>query len=188
MSASKKRLFALAVAMAFSGHAIMGQIVATNEHLPHFHQVNSVFYRGAQPSETGLQLLARQGVQTIINLRAADEKSVLEQQWAKKAGLRYFNVPLKGRGRPTDAEEQAILSLINAPENQPVFLHCKRGKDRTGTIVACYRVSRDHWTSQRAIQEARKLGMRWTQFGMKNYIRDYYRRQFPDNVTRHTPA
>ena len=178
----------LAIASAFFGFAALAQGGPTNVNLPNFHQVSAQLYRGGQPTQFGIEFLARQGIKTMVNLRAADEDSRAEQWWVEQAGMRYLNVPMCGRGRPTEAQVQAVTSFINAPENQPVFLHCKRGKDRTGTIVACYRVSRDHWTSQRAIQEARKLGMRWTQFGMKNYIRDYYRRQFPDNVARHTPA
>src|SRR3954451_18268099 len=119
MSNSKTKLFALTGALALFGAAAMAQVVATNEHLPHFHQIGPAFYRGAQPTQKGFELLARQGVKTIINLRAADEKSQLEEKWTKKLGLRYYNLPLKGRSGPTDAEVQAVLSAINAPENQP---------------------------------------------------------------------
>ncbi len=158
------------------GRACLGQI-ATNDHLPHFHQVNATFFRGAQPTEMGFAMLAKQGVKTVINLRSADEKSVLEEQQVKNAGLRYFNIPLKGRGRPTDADVEKILSVINTPGNQPIFLHCKRGKDRTGTIVACYRISHDAWTGDQALAEAKRLRLGWSELGMKRYIRDFSRKQ-----------
>jgi uncharacterized protein (TIGR01244 family) len=165
--------------LAFCGWPAMAQIVGTNADLPHFHQVNPTFYRGAQPTQSGIQSLARQGVKAIINLRAADERNTAEKQWVEAAGLRYFTVPLNGRARPTDAQVQDVLSLIEAPENQPVFLHCKRGKDRTGTIVACYRIAHDQWTGEKALAEAKSLRLAWLELGMKNYIGDFYRRRLP---------
>ena|SRR5438105_3531605 len=154
----------------------LAQTVATNTDLPNFHQVSDTLYRGAQPTEKGVQFLAGMGLKSIINLRAADENSKLEEQWAAAAGLRYFNVPMDGWGRPTDEQVENVLSLLNTPANQPVFLHCKRGKDRTGAIVACYRISRQHWNSRDAIQEARGIGMRWSEFGMKRYVQAFYNR------------
>src|SRR6185295_948590 len=147
-----------------------------NEDLPHFHQISPTFYRGAQPTQKGFELLACQGVKTIIKLLSADEKSQLEEKWTTELALRYYHLPLNGRTGPTDAEVQAVLSAINAPENQPVFLHCKLGKDRTGTIVACYRIAHDHWTGENALKEAKSLRLGWSEFGMKRYIRDFSRR------------
>ncbi|HJZ67093.1 MAG TPA: hypothetical protein VKF81_03025, partial [Blastocatellia bacterium] len=53
----------------------------------------------------------------------------------------------------------------------------KRGSDRTGTIAAVYRISQDGWTADRAIAEAKTYGMSWTEFGMRGYIADYYKRK-----------
>lgn len=177
MTLSSSKIIALVTGLALFGVAARAQVAVTNEDLPNFHQVDQNFFRGAQPTQEGIRLLASQGVKTIINLRAADEGGCVEEWWTQEAGLRYFNVPMKGTGRPTEAQVQTVLALINAAANQPVFVHCKRGKDRTGTIVACYRIAHDHWTSQQAVAEARKLGMQWSEFGMKRYVRDFYRHQ-----------
>ena len=178
MSVLNHRVLGLILGLAFCSCGwTAGQVVATNSNLPNFHQIGPVFYRGAQPTELGIQSLARQGVKAIINLRAADEKSTNEEHWARSAGLRYFNVPLKGHSRPTDGQVQEILSLIAAATNQPVFLHCKLGKDRTGTIVACYRIAHDQWTGDKALAEAKSLRLGWTEIGMKRYIQDFYTRR-----------
>ena len=70
-----------------------------------------------------------------------------------------------------------MLDVINAPENQPVFVHCRLGQDRTGTIIACYRITHDGWNAADARKEAKTRGMSWTQIGMKNYIDDFYQRR-----------
>ena len=143
--------------------------------LPNFHRVNERLYRGAQPKRGGIRRLAQLGIKTVVNLRADDERSQAEEQEARAAGLRYFNVPFERLGRPADEQVERVLSIINKPENQPILVHCQRGADRTGAIIAVYHIEHDGWTSERAKAEANRYGMRWWQRGKKDYIRDYYR-------------
>jgi tyrosine-protein phosphatase SIW14 len=138
--------------------------------LPNFHQVNPQLYRGAQPRAGGLKTLKTIGVKTIVNLRGEDEQTGVEREEARALGLRYYSVPLPEFSRPKDEDVQQVLDLINAAENQPIFVHCRHGEDRTGTIIACYRITHDGWTAVEAKKEAEKLGMSWTQIGMKRYI------------------
>jgi protein tyrosine/serine phosphatase len=145
------------------------------DELPNFHRVSERLYRGAQPRKGGFSKLASLGVNTVINLRGDDERAVAEEREARGAGLRYYNVPFKRLGRPTDAQIGRVLSLIEAPENGVVFVHCERGADRTGIVAAVYRISHDGWTSREAKREAKRYGMKFWQRGMKDYISDYYR-------------
>ena len=157
--------------------ASAAQTVSKYEELPNFHQVNMNLYRGAQPKRGGIQKLAELGIKTIINLRDDDGRARSEEIEARAAGLKYFNLPLDNFGRPADEKVQRVLAVIDAPENQPVFVHCKRGADRTGTIIAVYRIEHDGWTSKQAKDEASRYGMGLWQVGMKHYIDDYQRRR-----------
>jgi len=143
--------------------------------LPNFHQVNEHLYRGAQPGKGGMKKLAELGMRTVVNLRGEADLSRKEQTDAAAQGLRYFSIPMPGLSRPTDQQVTQVMKIIDAPENWPVFIHCQHGSDRTGTIVACYHISHDGWTVDRSITEARGYGMSWVEFGMRNYIGDYYR-------------
>jgi protein tyrosine/serine phosphatase len=158
---------------------LAGAAQAQNEtryaELPNFHQVNQQLYRGAQPEEGGIRKLASLGIKTIINLRGEDAGTRAEQKEAEALGLRYFNVPLPGLSRPSNEQVERALALINASENQPVFVHCHHGEDRTGVIVAVYRITHDGWTSEQAKAEAKRYGMSWAQVGMKDFISDYYK-------------
>jgi protein tyrosine/serine phosphatase len=147
--------------------------------LPNFHQVNAGLYRGAQPREGGIKKLASLGIKTVINLRDDDTREQNEAREAKADGLNYFNIPLSNKSAPSDAQVEQVLALINAPGNQPVFVHCNRGADRTGTIIATYRISHDGWTSEKAKAEAKHYGMGFWQVGMKDYISDYYKKHKP---------
>jgi len=145
--------------------------------LPNFHLVNSQLYRGAQPKAGGMKTLKQIGVKTIVNLRGKDENTQAEAAEARALGLRYYNVSLPEFSRPKDKDVQQVLDLINRAENQPVFVHCRHGEDRTGTVIACYRIAHDGWTAAEGKKEAEKHGMSWTQIGMKRYIDDFYKQR-----------
>ena len=148
--------------------------------LPNFHQVNPKLYRGGQPKQGGLQKLSSLGIKTIINLRDDDEHEQTEEAEARAAGFQYFNIPMARLGRPSDKTIEDVLALLNKSENQPVFVHCKLGSDRTGTVIAIYRMEHDGWTSEQAKAEAKHYGMNIWQMEMKDYISDYYKRRQSD--------
>lgn len=161
--------------VAVSAGFVQAQRVFEDKNLPNFHQVNEKLYRGGQPSEEGIKKLAATGIKTIIDLRGADKNSQREKEWARAAGLKFFAFDLSNWFKPDERDIAEILKDIDAPENQPVFVHCKRGADRTGTVLAVYRISHDGWTAKQANAEAKKFGFGWWQFWMKDYIKDYYR-------------
>ena len=152
--------------------------------LPNFHKVTDKLYRGAQPKPGGLSTVSRLGIKTIINLRDDDQRAKDEESEARTAGLRYFNIPVGRWGRPVDADIDRVMSIITDPENQPVFVHCQRGADRTGVVIAVYRIAHDGWTSEQAKDEAKHYGLKPWQIGMKDYIHDFNARY----VETHKPA
>jgi tyrosine-protein phosphatase SIW14 len=170
-SALSATLFALVAAAALAQeHA-----ETRDKELPNFHEVNARLFRGGQPKPGGLKKLAARGVKTVINLRDDDERAIDEEREAKSLGMKFFNLPLSLGGRPSREQIARALALIDAPENQPVFVHCHKGADRTGVVVAAYRITHDHWTGDEAQREADRYGMGWWQHGKKDFISDYFR-------------
>jgi protein tyrosine phosphatase (PTP) superfamily phosphohydrolase (DUF442 family) len=143
--------------------------------LPNCYRVTGYLYRGAQPKSSGITELAAFGIRTIVDLRGEGARSRRERKQAEAGGLRYFNVPLPSLGRPTFSQVAEALTIIEDPANWPVFVHCRKGSDRTGMIIACYRVSYDGWTVDQAMDEAKHHGLHWLQYWMKDFIRDYAR-------------
>ena len=148
---------------------------STDKDLPNFYSVNQNLYRGAQPTEQGVKDLAKMGVKTIINLRGDEDRAKNEEIWAKNSGIKFINVNLSNWFKPKTSDIESIIKDINTAENQPVFVHCQRGADRTGTVIAIYRITHDNWTAKQAIDEAKKFNFGWWQFWMKDYINDYYK-------------
>jgi len=167
---------AAAVLLATLALAALAQVEPRYAKLANFHQVNPQLYRGGQPTDRGLRRLKDLGVKTVVNLRGEDAHTRAESEEAHSLGLRYYSIALPEFSRPKDEETGRVLGIINDPQNQPVFIHCRWGKDRTGTIVACYRISHDGWTAKQAKDEARRYGLGWVEIGMKHYIDKYYAR------------
>jgi protein tyrosine/serine phosphatase len=139
-----------------------------------FEKLNDHVYRGAQPTEQGFQSLAKMGIQTIIDLQPyGDARSHAEENWVKSAGMKYVNIPLKEMQTPSDEHVQQILALLENESTGPVFIHCHRGADRTGGMIACYRMEHDHWDSTKALAEARDMGMSWYQKAIQHYVKGF---------------
>jgi tyrosine-protein phosphatase SIW14 len=141
--------------------------------VPNFHQINDHLYRGAQPSTEGLRNLSKLGVRTVIDLRGTGSRSLAEKKTVEADGMRYISMPLSGAAAPSEADVAKLLAIFEDSSAGPVFIHCRRGADRTGTICACYRVSHDHWANDRALAEARNFGMSWSERAMQNYVLHY---------------
>lgn len=154
--------------------AVSVQAQTASKDLPNLFQINRNLYRGAQPTENGVKELSKLGVKTIIDLRGAGDVTEKEKLWAEKNSIKFINIPLNNWFEPKDERIEKIVAEIDKPENQPVFIHCKRGADRTGTIVAVYRITHENWTAKQANDEAKKFGFGWWQFWMKDYIEDFY--------------
>jgi tyrosine-protein phosphatase SIW14 len=169
------RSMALGLILAlFSFSVIAQQPEASHKELPNFHRVDENLYRGGQPKTGGLKKLAELGIKTVINLRGESDDTRAEGREAVRLGMRYFSIPMSAAGRPTEEQVKRVIEIIEEKEKAPVFVHCRRGSDRTGAIVAIYRIEKDGWTAERAIEEANRYGLGFIQFKKRDYIKDYF--------------
>jgi protein tyrosine/serine phosphatase len=141
--------------------------------LKNFQQVNDHIYRGAQPSSDGFRSLSHLGVKVVIDLRESGARARNEATQVQALGMRYVNIPMSGVAAPTREQTLQVLALLNDMSSGPVFLHCRRGADRTGTMIALYRISHDHWDNRRALDEAKTYKMAgWERF-MQSFVMHY---------------
>jgi len=160
----------LAVLFLFSLPALAGPSVPG---INNFSQVDEHVYRGAQPTPEGFQYLAKIGVETVLDLREGGERATGEEQLVTSLGMKYVNVPMTGLTPPTKEEITRILVLLEDAKVGGVFVHCMRGADRTGAVIAAYRIDHDHWDNSRALKEAMEFGMGFFQVQRQKFIRKF---------------
>src|SRR5258708_38737118 len=96
--------------------------------------------------------------------------------------MKYVNVPMTGLTPPTEPEITRILGILEDDSAGAVFVHCQRGADRTGAVIAAYRTDHEHWDNARALSEAKSDGMGSFQFPRRSYIRDFQPRTVDSNT------
>ena len=126
-------------------------------------------FRGAQPKPDGYATLKAMGVRTVVNLRVRHG----EREAVEAAGMRYVEIPMSFLKKADPAAVRKTLSVMTDPANQPVFIHCSVGSDRTGVVVAIYRMEVDGWSEAEAEAEMEAFGFHefWSQF--KEFVRRY---------------
>src|SRR5580704_618517 len=145
-----------------------------NENLRNFQKVDDHVYRGGQPTDSGFKDLAELGIKTVVDLRDIGEHSQAdEQKVVTDLGMRYVSIPMHGMSTPNNEQVAAVQALFNDTSSGPVFVHCKRGADRTGMVVAVYRISHDQWDNKKALSEAKSNGMSVFERAIQHYVMDY---------------
>jgi protein tyrosine/serine phosphatase len=117
--------------------------------LPNFGQVTETLYRGGQPTSNGFAKLQSMGVGVIINFR--DDRP--EKGQVEALGMKYVGIPWNAHHEPSSADVARFLETILAHPKTKIFVHCQRGADRTGLMVAAYRVAVEHRKVAAAIGE-----------------------------------
>ena len=113
-------------------------------------------YRSAQPDDAALRSAKRQGVRTVVVLRSEIPEG--ERDLAAELGLELVHVPMDGLQTPSIEEVDRALEVVLDPSKRPVLVHCAHGEERTGAVIAAYRVVAQGWDPAAAEKEAVDLG------------------------------
>ncbi len=133
--------------------------------LPNLHKVSDDLYRGAQPTAEGVERLKALGVRTIVSLRSSDT----DKNLPIPLEITYEHIPMTA-WRPNDRDVVRFLRIVGDENRLPVFVHCRRGADRTGMMVAIYRIAVQGWDKEQAIAEMTQGGFRFNS-GWQNLVR-----------------
>ncbi|MFN8672736.1 MAG: tyrosine-protein phosphatase [Candidatus Sericytochromatia bacterium] len=142
-----------------SGGQTVGNLIRFQEFAPKL-------FRGSQPDENDFATLKNKyGVKTIISFRGdapveykEDLQVKEEKKVVEKLGMKFVNIPV-----PTNAEiPSAMLSTyfktLENKANQPAYIHCFHGRDRTGTMAELYKIRNMGITSKQALDDMSKFG------------------------------
>jgi protein tyrosine/serine phosphatase len=127
----------------------------TLQGVPNLNQVTPILYRSAQPDAAGFENMAKSlKIKTVIDLRETQTDAAI--LGASKINAYY--VPMNAI-HITNTEIISALKLIKAHEGEgPILVHCQHGADRTGVVMAMYRIIYQGWSKQQAIDEMKNGG------------------------------
>ncbi|HEY7375648.1 MAG TPA: dual specificity protein phosphatase family protein [Polyangia bacterium] len=128
-------------------------------------------YRGGQPSAEGIAWLKSIGVKTVLNLRHYHGDS--EQREVESVGLRYERIALTSRDEPTPEQVARFLAIVRDPALRPVYVHCQHGVDRTGAMMAVYRMEEEGWSNADAYAEMETFGPHFIFRDLRNFVKTY---------------
>jgi len=125
--------------------------------LPNLFRVDAGLYRAAQPSTDGFATLSRgqalasgdQPIRTVLSLRALDDDGPIlpPRSTLHLEQIRFFT------WHAEDEDVVEFLRIVTTPAMQPVLVHCQHGADRTGMMIAVYRIIVQGWSKQQALDE-----------------------------------
>jgi protein tyrosine/serine phosphatase len=130
--------------------------------IPNLYRVSGSLYRSAQPTREGVadldegaRLVAGDTpVRTIVSLRTNHTDASLAAD-LQTVQLEHVSVQ---SWHLQDDDVVRFLRIATDPARQPVLVHCRRGADRTGVMLAIYRVVVEGWTKADAIDEMTRGG------------------------------
>jgi protein tyrosine/serine phosphatase len=133
-------------------------------------------YRGGHPKHDDYAYLSSIGVKCVIDLERRSGDA--EKEKVESAGMRFCRIPMSDSEKPTAQQVEEFLKIVNDPKNQPFFLHCHAGRDRTGAMAAIYRMAHDGWNADKAYAEMKQYhyGSGVGHGAMKSCVYDYSHR------------
>ncbi len=120
--------------------------------LKNFYKVDDSLYRSAQPSSKEMKALNDYGIKTVLNLRLYWS----DKQEGKHTNLVLLHQPLNTNKVSYDDIVYCMKTIQQA--KKPLLIHCLHGSDRTGCMVAVYRMLYNGWTKEEAIKEFKAGG------------------------------
>lgn len=119
-----------------------------------FGEVTPTLYRGGLVNGSGIKALKKLGMNVIVDTHANDTS---EQEEVQKLGMKYVAIPWHCPW-PHDEVFAKFLKVVHENKGKKIFVHCRLGDDRTGMMVAAYRIAEEQWTAEEAMKEMKSFG------------------------------
>lgn len=107
-----------------------------------FGPVINKIYRSSFPQPPNFAFLKTLKLKSVLCL-IPEEYPKTHEEFFEKEGIKLFQMGMSGNKEPfvkisSDLITEAVKIVMN-PENQPILIHCNRGKHRTGCLVGVLR-------------------------------------------------
>ncbi len=138
------------------------------------HRIGKLFLAG-QPSADDFQIAKdKESLKTVINLRTTEEVEFDEAATLKKLGIEYHHLPIASPAALKDEVFDKARKVLSDKKNYPIMLHCASA-NRVGAVWLAYRVLDEKIPYEKALEEAKKVGLRSPD--MEGRAKDYIARK-----------
>ena len=97
----------------------------------------------------------------VVNFRDERAETEIEKRQVESLGIKYVGIPFSANHKPPTDQIVEFLDLLRANPSTKIFVHCRRGADRTGLMIAAYRVSIEHQPVTDAVSEMHRFHYDW---------------------------
>jgi protein tyrosine phosphatase (PTP) superfamily phosphohydrolase (DUF442 family) len=124
--------------------------------VPNLVRVDDRLWRGAEPNDAGYRELAAGGVTTVVDLAAADGPD-RDDALLAELGVLEVELPVTDGGIPSRGQVARFLEVVRSTPGR-VFVHCRAGVGRTGTMAAAYLVAMGRTSATEALRRTLAVG------------------------------
>jgi protein tyrosine/serine phosphatase len=162
-----KRLAAVVLAVCLLGGAVwFWEDVAKDRVIPKRWAAvegHSIYRSGQLSACLVRRTLASHGIKVIVALTFEDPKDKnqqAEEKVAAELGIELLRFPLSGDGTGDVNQYAGAVAAIATAERQgkPVLVHCAAGAQRTGGVIAFYRLLIDRKPPAEVVRELKRHG------------------------------
>jgi tyrosine-protein phosphatase SIW14 len=139
--------------------------------VPNFGRVTDNLYRGGQPTSEGFNALHAMGVGIVVDFREKPTDMATERRQVESLGMKSVDIPWSANHEPSSDQIVEFLDLVRANPETKIYVHCRRGADRTGVMIAAFRIAVEHKSVADAVSEMHRYHYDWLfRSQLKRYI------------------
>lgn len=165
-------IIAISLAISYGRHHVFPKRFLT--------VVPGQIYRSGEMEEGPfLRVMSKHQIRTILtllNYEPDDPEQVFEQQVAAERGIKLVRISMPGDGIAQFDQLDVAADVLADNSNYPVLIHCAAGVNRTGAVIAAWRMKHCGWSFEDSIAEAERCG--WSPRKnpeMRDHLREYSR-------------
>ncbi len=142
-----------------------------------FHEIEPGVYRSGRLPQESYPYLQKLGIKTVVNFIDRKEEVEEENENLSEFGIKMISIPWNGFDYPKDKDVDKFLEIMRDPKERPILVHCKRGAERTGLMIGCWRIAQKKWRAGEAYQEMKASRFRAFWYGhLKKYLDQFANR------------
>ncbi len=151
-------------------------------------KVSEGVFRGPHPEEADLRELSGMGIRTVLSLEDNPAVVAEEDRSCQSLNINFVNIPLSEIAPPSPSALKQAVSVIQQYRDGGIYIHCRRGVDRTGYVIASFRMLVDRYELDTAYKECCDHGhSKLIYFFWKNSLKRIWRDALLSEIVNYNP-